>query len=147
MPGASSTAPRRASTSCGRSARDRLPLIFDSGIEGGLDILRALALGADFVMLGRAWHYALGALGREGPAHLHDLLVKDMASNMAQIGATSFDDLAARLMAGPDPTPSSFPKYARAERTSAAEGAGPRGGASPSPMRHSFQLRARRSAP
>jgi L-lactate dehydrogenase (cytochrome) len=41
-----------------RPATD-LPLIFDSGIEGGLDILRALALGADFVMLGRAWHYAL----------------------------------------------------------------------------------------
>jgi L-lactate dehydrogenase (cytochrome) len=83
-----------------RPATD-LPLIFDSGIEGGLDILRALALGADFVMLGRAWHYALGALGREGPAHLHDLLVKDMASNMAQIGATSFDDLAERLWSAP----------------------------------------------
>jgi L-lactate dehydrogenase (cytochrome) len=101
MPGASSTAPRRASTSCGRSDRKRdLPLIFDSGIEGGLDILRALALGADFVMLGRAWHYALGALGAAGPAHLHDLLVKDMVSNMAQIGATRFDDLPARLWPG-----------------------------------------------
>jgi L-lactate dehydrogenase (cytochrome) len=82
-----------------RPKRD-LPLIFDSGIEGGLDILRALALGADFVMLGRAWHYALGALGAAGPAHLHDLLVKDMVSNMAQIGATRFDDLPARLWPG-----------------------------------------------
>jgi L-lactate dehydrogenase (cytochrome) len=78
----------------------RLPLIFDSGIEGGLDILRALALGADFVMLGRAWHYALGALGAAGPAHLHDLLVKDMVSNMAQIGATRFADLPARVWPG-----------------------------------------------
>jgi L-lactate dehydrogenase (cytochrome) len=80
-----------------RAATD-LPLIFDSGVEGGLDILRALALGADFVMMGRAWHYALGALGREGPAHLHDVLVKDMASNMGQIGTGRFEDLAARLM-------------------------------------------------
>jgi L-lactate dehydrogenase (cytochrome) len=55
-------------------------------------------LGADFVMLGRAWHYGLGALGREGPAHLHDVLVKDMASNMGQIGTGRFEDLAARLM-------------------------------------------------
>jgi L-lactate dehydrogenase (cytochrome) len=101
MPGASSTAPRRASTSCPEIRPEtRLPLIFDSGIEGGLDILRALALGADFVMLGRAWHYALGALGAAGPAHLHDLLVKDMVSNMAQIGATRFADLPARVWPG-----------------------------------------------
>jgi len=49
-----------------------LPVIFDSGIEGSLDILRALALGADFVMLGRAFHFALAALGANGPAHLID---------------------------------------------------------------------------
>ncbi|MDG4647709.1 alpha-hydroxy acid oxidase [Roseibacterium sp. SDUM158017] len=77
-----------------------LPLILDSGIEGGLDILRALALGADFVMLGRAWHYALGALGREGPPHLQDMLARDMVSNMAQIGATTVADLPDRLIRG-----------------------------------------------
>lgn len=76
----------------------RLPLILDSGIEGGLDMLRALAKGADFVMLGRAWHYALGALGREGPAHLHDILQKDMVANMAQIGARRVEDLPGRLI-------------------------------------------------
>ncbi len=75
-----------------------LPIIFDSGIAGGLDILRALALGADFVMMGRAWHYALGALGAEGPAHLHDLLERDMLSNMAQIGAKTLADLPSRLL-------------------------------------------------
>lgn len=56
----------------------QIPLIFDSGIEGGLDIIRALALGADFVMLGRACHYALAALGADGPAHLTGILAKDM---------------------------------------------------------------------
>ncbi|GAA5067143.1 alpha-hydroxy-acid oxidizing protein [Roseibacterium beibuensis] len=80
-----------------RSATD-LPILFDSGIEGGLDIMRALATGADFVMMGRPWHYALGALGRQGPSHLHDILAKDMVSNMAQIGAQSLDALAARGM-------------------------------------------------
>ncbi|MGI3186333.1 alpha-hydroxy acid oxidase [Nioella aestuarii] len=78
-------------------AATRLPLIFDSGIEGGLDIIRALALGADFVMLGRAWHYALAALGDAGPPHLHDLLIKDMTSCMGQIGARSLADLSGRL--------------------------------------------------
>ncbi|MBF9043831.1 alpha-hydroxy-acid oxidizing protein [Rhodobacterales bacterium HKCCE4037] len=80
-----------------RAATD-LPLIFDSGIEGGLDVLRALALGADFVMMGRAWHYALGALGAAGPAHWHDILVKDMESNMAQIGAARLADVPGRLV-------------------------------------------------
>ena len=69
-----------------RSSCD-VPLIFDSGIEGGLDILRALAKGADFVMLGRAWHYALAALGSTGPAHLVDILRNDLQANMGQLGA------------------------------------------------------------
>jgi len=74
-------------------AATRLPLIFDSGIEGGLDILRALALGADFVMLGRAFHYALGALGPRGIDHLIDILAKDMTANMGQIGARTLSEL------------------------------------------------------
>lgn len=73
-------------------AATTLPLIMDSGIEGGLDILRAIALGADFVMLGRAWHYALGALGRKGPAHLADMLASDLCANMGQIGASQLTD-------------------------------------------------------
>jgi L-lactate dehydrogenase (cytochrome) len=74
-------------------AATKLPLIFDSGIEGGLDILRAIALGADFVMLGRAWHYALGALDTDGPAHLVEILQKDMAANLGQLGAIKPTDL------------------------------------------------------
>ena len=80
-----------------RAATD-LPLIVDSGIDSGLDVLRALALGADFVMLGRAWHYALGALGAIGPAHLVDVLRADMIANMHQIGAARLADLPARLV-------------------------------------------------
>jgi len=74
-------------------AATKLPLIFDSGIEGGLDILRALASGADFVMLGRAWHYALGALGEKGPAHLADMLAKDLEANMGQLGTKTLFEL------------------------------------------------------
>ena len=78
-----------------RAATD-LPVIFDSGIEGGLDILRAIALGADFVMLGRAWHYALAALGAAGPAHLVELLRLDLIANMGQLGARKLGDLRGR---------------------------------------------------
>ncbi len=75
-----------------RRATD-LPLIFDSGIEGGLDILRAFASGADFVMLGRAFHYALAALGPPGITHLIDILRKDIEANMGQLGAKTLTDL------------------------------------------------------
>ncbi|OWV47645.1 alpha-hydroxy acid oxidase [Mameliella alba] len=74
-------------------AATQLPVIFDSGIEGGLDILRAVALGADFVMLGRAWHYAVCALGAAGPAHLVEMLRRDMAANIGQLGAARPVDL------------------------------------------------------
>ncbi|WP_372885187.1 alpha-hydroxy acid oxidase [Shimia sp.] len=80
-----------------RAATD-LPLILDSGIETGLDILRGLALGADFIMLGRGFHYALAALGARGPDHLADILAQDLRANMGQIGAASFDGLKQRLV-------------------------------------------------
>ncbi len=77
-------------------AATRLPIICDSGIEGGLDILRSLAAGADFVMLGRAWHYALAALGPEnGPDHLVHILTEDLKANMGQLGAASLRHLPA----------------------------------------------------
>lgn len=79
-------------------AATNLPLIFDSGIQGGLDILRALALGADFVMLGRAFHYGLGAMGAPGAAHVVDILRQDMIANMGQIGAKTLADLPNRLI-------------------------------------------------
>ncbi|MEH6392264.1 MAG: alpha-hydroxy acid oxidase [Sulfitobacter sp.] len=78
-------APIRAVTS--------LPIIFDSGIETGLDMLRALALGADFVMLGRGFHYALAALGPKGIDHLIDVLKKDLLANMGQLGTRHLKDL------------------------------------------------------
>lgn len=78
-------------------AATTLPVIFDSGIEGGLDILRALASGADFVMLGRAFHYALAALGPKGIPHLVDILRQDMISNLGQMGVEDLRALPAPI--------------------------------------------------
>lgn len=62
------------------------PLIFDSGVRGGEDVVKALASGADFVMLGRAWLYAIGAAGARGPDTLVDILSREINVTLAQIG-------------------------------------------------------------
>ena len=62
------------------------PLIFDSGVRGGEDVVKALALGADFVLLGRPWLYAIGAVGAEGPDNLVDILAREIDVTLAQIG-------------------------------------------------------------
>ncbi|WP_404947918.1 alpha-hydroxy acid oxidase [Roseovarius sp. TE539] len=76
-----------------------LPLIMDGGIEGGLDILRSVALGADFVMMGRGWHYALAALGAQGPGHLAKVFRADLEANMGQLGLSRLDEVRTRLLA------------------------------------------------
>lgn len=84
-----------------RAAVPGYPLIADGGVEGGLDILRLIALGADFVMLGRAWHYALGAFGARGAAHLDHVLRDDMLANMHQLGLSHPRDLQLHATPGP----------------------------------------------
>lgn len=81
-----------------RAALPEVPLLYDSGVASGADVMRALALGADFVMLGRAWHYAVAALGARGIDHLVHILTDDMKLSMAQIGAHSLSDLPRRLI-------------------------------------------------
>ncbi|MEM7343901.1 MAG: alpha-hydroxy acid oxidase [Chloroflexota bacterium] len=73
--------------------KGRAVTIFDSGIRSGLDIIRALALGADFVMLGRAFLFGVAAFGDDGGNHVADILIGELKSNMAQIGVTTIDEI------------------------------------------------------
>ena len=61
-------------------------ILFDSGVRSGLDVLRAIALGADFVFLGRPFIYGLGALGDKGGDHVYELIACDLANNLIQLG-------------------------------------------------------------
>ena len=74
------------------------PLLFDSGVRSGEDILKALALGADFVMLGRPILLALGADGRRGLDSYLAYLAADFNSAMTQVGAGSICDIGPQLL-------------------------------------------------
>lgn len=71
----------------------QVPILVDSGPRTGLDIARMLALGADFVMLGRAFVFAVAALGHQGGDHATHILREELRCAMAQIGAKRVTDL------------------------------------------------------
>lgn len=77
----------------------RLPILVDGGVRSGLDVVRMLALGADFVLLGRAWAYALAAAGEQGVAHVLKLIEAEMRVAMALTGCTRVNEVDSSLLA------------------------------------------------
>jgi L-lactate dehydrogenase (cytochrome) len=71
----------------------RMPVLVDGGVRSGLDVVRMLALGADFVLLGRAWAYALAAAGQAGVAHVLKLIDAEMHVAMALTGVSSIAEI------------------------------------------------------
>lgn len=71
-------------------------ILFDSGCRNANDILRAIALGADFVFLGRPFIYGVGALGDKGPNHVYEILHADLLNNMHQLGIESLEEVRTR---------------------------------------------------
>jgi L-lactate dehydrogenase (cytochrome) len=76
----------------------RIPILADGGVRSGLDVVRMLALGADFVLLGRAWAYALAARGGGGVAHVLRLIEAEMRVAMALTGVTAIDQIDEQLL-------------------------------------------------
>ncbi len=85
----------------------KMKIIFDSGIRSGLDIARAMALGADFCLLGRPFLYAVAALGEAGGHHVMQVLKDDYANNMLQLGVENIDGLRSLKVRG-RPTPTNW---------------------------------------
>jgi L-lactate dehydrogenase (cytochrome) len=75
-----------------------MPILADGGVRSGLDVVRMLALGADFVLLGRAWAYALAANGGAGVAHVLKLIDAEMRVAMALTGCTRIDQIGAEVI-------------------------------------------------
>jgi L-lactate dehydrogenase (cytochrome) len=78
----------------------RVPVLADGGVRSGLDVVRMLALGADFVLLGRAWAYALAARGGDGVAHVLKLIEAEMRVAMALTGCTSVGEITTDVLDG-----------------------------------------------
>ncbi|HEX5239190.1 MAG TPA: alpha-hydroxy-acid oxidizing protein, partial [Sphingomicrobium sp.] len=97
LDGALSTA--RALPHIAKAIGGRLPVLVDGGVRSGLDVVRMLALGADFVLLGRAWAYALAAAGGAGVAHALKLVEAEMRVAMALTGVTRTNEIGRDLIA------------------------------------------------
>lgn len=78
---------------------DRLEILIDGGIRSGLDVVKALALGARACVLGRAWAYALAARGESGVAHVLDIMRKEMEVAMALTGCTDLRSINKDILA------------------------------------------------
>ena len=89
----------RALPSIAEAVGDRMPVLVDGGVRSGLDVVRMLALGADFVLLGRAWAYALAACGGAGVAHVLKLIDAEMRVAMALTSCTKIGEIGADTLA------------------------------------------------
>jgi len=96
LDGVSSTA--RALPSIAEAVDDKLTILVDGGVRSGLDVVRMIALGADFVLIGRAWAYALASRGEAGVTHVLKLIEADMRVAMALTGCTTISGINAEII-------------------------------------------------
>jgi (S)-mandelate dehydrogenase len=88
----------RRSVDVGAELGGKLALLVDGGFRRGSDVLKAIALGADAVMIGRPALYGLGAGGEAGVAHALGLLRVEMERAMTLLGCHSLDQLGPHLI-------------------------------------------------
>jgi len=78
----------------------QLELLMDGGVRSGLDVVKALALGARACMIGRAWGYAVAARGEAGVAHVLATMKKEMEVALALTGTTDVGNLDRNALLG-----------------------------------------------
>jgi L-lactate dehydrogenase (cytochrome) len=76
------------------------PLLFDSGVRNGEGVLKALALGADFVLIGRPFLFAMAADGYPGLQQVIELIHNQLDISLAQIGCADVNDIDSSYVMG-----------------------------------------------
>jgi 4-hydroxymandelate oxidase len=79
-------------------AKGKVPIIFDSGVRRGTDIVKALAMGATAVEIGRPYLWGLGAFGQPGVERVLEILREELSATMQQMGAANIAALVPEMV-------------------------------------------------
>lgn len=80
------------------AVKGKFPVLVDSGFRRGIDVVKALAMGATAVGIGKPYLWGLGAFGQEGVQSVLDILKAETVAAMAQAGAATVKDLAPKMI-------------------------------------------------
>jgi L-lactate dehydrogenase (cytochrome) len=80
------------------AACPEIPVMMDSGLRRGTDVIKALALGARMVFVGRPFNYAASVAGLAGTSRAIDLLAQEILRDLAMLGITRLDALSPALL-------------------------------------------------
>lgn len=80
-------------TPCTPAVGDKIYIMYDSGIRGASDVVKALAVGAKFVFIGRLWIYGLSIMGEHGVRHVMKALLADLDITFNVAGIQSVDQI------------------------------------------------------
>ena len=75
------------------------PIIFDSGIRSGGDIVRSLAFGADYAMIGRPLMYGMGADGNKGLRRILNIIKEELSTTLGLVGLNDINDISSEIIA------------------------------------------------
>lgn len=84
-------------------AGDRLEVLVDGGVRNGTDVVRALAMGAKAVLIGRPWVWAMAARGEAGVTSLLQVIQQEIARAMALMGVTRVEEITSETIDPPSP--------------------------------------------
>jgi isopentenyl diphosphate isomerase/L-lactate dehydrogenase-like FMN-dependent dehydrogenase len=89
-----------------RAVNGQGPVLVDGGIRRGGDIVKAICMGAQAVLIGKGYAYGLAAEGRAGVARTIAILKADLERTMALLGCASLKELNSSFVSSPWPSPS-----------------------------------------